>query len=62
MNLEKFILKVDQDLKSPDALLLLSTHYKQLSIQDKDLFVLALIGKVIELQSLINHEKEQCSI
>lgn len=62
MNLQKFILKVDQDLKSPDALLLLNTHYKQLTEQEKELFVLALMGKVVELNSLIKHEKGMLSI
>ena len=33
MNLNKYILKIDQDLNSPDALLLLNTHYKQLNAQ-----------------------------
>lgn len=62
MNLQKFILKVDQDLNSPDALLLLNTHYKQLTEQEKELFVLALMGKVVELNSLIKHEKGMLSI
>lgn len=62
MNLQKFILKVDQDLNSPDSLLLLNTHYKQLTEQEKELFVLALMGKVVELNSLIKHEKGMLSI
>ncbi|UAX42452.1 hypothetical protein [Pasteurella canis] len=62
MNIAKFILKIDQDLNSPDALLLLSTHYKQLSAQEKELFVLALMGKTIELNSYIKHEREQIII
>lgn len=62
MNLEKFILKIDQDLNSPDALLLLHTHYKQLTIQEKDLFTLALMAKVVELNSYIKHEREQITI
>lgn len=62
MNLEKFILKIDQDLHSPDALLLLHTHYKQLTIQEKDLFTLALMAKVVELNSYIKHEREQITI
>lgn len=62
MNLQKFILKVDQDLNSPDALLLLNTHYKQLTEQEKELFVLALMGKIVELNSLIKHEKGMLSI
>lgn len=62
MNLEKFILKIDQDLNSPDALLLLHTHYKQLTIQEKDLFTLALMAKVVELNSYIKHKREQITI
>lgn len=62
MNLEKFILKIDQDLNSPDALLLLHTHYKQLTIQEKELFALALMAKVVELNSYIKHEREQITI
>lgn len=62
MNLKRFILKIDQDLNSPDALLLLSTHYKQLSAQEKEFFVLALMGKTIELNSYIKHEREQIII
>ncbi|WP_196251989.1 hypothetical protein [Haemophilus influenzae] len=57
MNLNKYILKIDQDLNSPDALLLLVTHYKQLNIQEKELFILALMGKVIELKTMIEADK-----
>lgn len=59
MTLQKFILKIDQDLSSPDALFLLNTHYKQLTAQEKELFVLALMGKVIELNSRFKHEIER---
>ncbi|MGQ0285819.1 hypothetical protein ACT2CV_01260 [Pasteurellaceae bacterium 22721_9_1] len=59
MTLQKFILKIDQDLNSPDALLLLNTHYKQLTEQEKELFVVALMGKVIELNARFNHEIER---
>lgn len=57
MNLNKYILKIDQDLNSPDALLLLDTHYKQLNAQEKELFILALMGKVIELKTMIEADK-----
>jgi hypothetical protein len=57
MNLNKYILKIDQDLNSPDALLLLNTHYKQLNAQEKELFILALMGKVIELKTMIEADK-----
>ena len=57
MNLNKYILKIDQDLNSPDALLLLNTHYKQLNTQEKELFILALMGKVIELKTMIEADK-----
>ncbi|WP_443092482.1 hypothetical protein [Basfia succiniciproducens] len=59
MNLNKFILKIDQDLISPDALLLLNTHYKQLNAQEKELFTLALMGKVIELKTILEIEKNR---
>lgn len=62
MNLENFILKIDRDLKSPDALLLLNTHYRQLPPRDKELFVLALMGKVIELKAINDQRKEPYSI
>ena len=57
MNLNKYILKIDQDLNSPDALLLLNTHYKQLNAHEKELFILALMGKVIELKTMIEADK-----
>ena len=57
MNLNKYILKIDQDLNSPDALLLLNTHYKQLNAREKELFILALMGKVIELKTMIEADK-----
>ena len=57
MNLNKYILKIEQDLNSPDALLLLNTHYKQLNAQEKELFILALMGKVIELKTMIEADK-----
>ena len=57
MNLNKYILKIDQDLNSTDALLLLNTHYKQLNAQEKELFILALMGKVIELKTMIEADK-----
>ncbi len=57
MNLNKYILKIGQDLNSPDALLLLNTHYKQLNAQEKELFILALMGKVIELKTMIEADK-----
>ncbi|OOF85093.1 hypothetical protein [Rodentibacter ratti] len=55
----KFVLKIDQDLTSSDALLLLNTHYRQLNAQEKELFTLALMGKVVELKTMIEVEKNR---